>query len=183
MKLISVWSPKGGVGKSTIACNLASGYAAQGLNVLLCDTDEQQSLYELYTKGGVDWEAIVGIPEKKPNYDVVIIDHAPSHTTAPSGGFVLLPMRPSRIDYNSFVKSVSLLDGKRFLPIINAVDFRNKEEKEMALNMEKQGAFVIKRRSIYPRSFGLDKTVFGSGRLYGAPEARKEMNRLIGAIG
>lgn len=182
MKLISVWSPKGGVGKSTIACNLASAYVAMGFSVLLCDTDEQQSLYKLYTRGGVGWDAVIGVPKDKPHYDIVIIDHAPGHTKAPKGGFVLLPIRPSRIDYDSFEKSVSLLDGKRFLPIINAVDYRNKEEKEMALKMEKQGAFIIKRRSIYPRAFGLNKTVFESDRLYGAPEARKEINKLIEAI-
>lgn len=178
MKVISVWSPKGGVGKSTVASNLASCYANSGQKVIVCDTDEQQSLYKLYTKGVVPWGAISGLPKEKPDADVVIIDHAPGHTKSPDGSFVLVPLRPSKIDFDSYEQSVRLLMGKSYIPIINAVDFRNIEEKTFALNMEKQGAFIIRRRSIYPRAYGLDGTVFEAERKYGASAARQEIRRL-----
>jgi chromosome partitioning protein len=43
MSLLLVANPKGGVGKSTIATNLAGYLAAQGCNVMLGDIDRQQS--------------------------------------------------------------------------------------------------------------------------------------------
>lgn len=43
MPVFVIVNPKGGVGKSTFATNLAGYFAAQGKNVMLGDTDVQQS--------------------------------------------------------------------------------------------------------------------------------------------
>ena len=43
MPVIAVANPKGGVGKSTLATNIAGWYASRGLAVMLGDIDRQQS--------------------------------------------------------------------------------------------------------------------------------------------
>ncbi|TAN12022.1 MAG: ParA family protein [Burkholderiaceae bacterium] len=43
MPIVAVANPKGGVGKSTLATNIAGYWASQGHEVLLGDVDEQQS--------------------------------------------------------------------------------------------------------------------------------------------
>jgi chromosome partitioning protein len=85
--LISCLSTKGGVGKSTLASNLACCAAREGLSVLIVDGDQQQS--SLYWRGiraeenlfgGIQ---VVGMPTKaihkdlphiSASYDVTIID-------------------------------------------------------------------------------------------------------------
>lgn len=43
-KIITIWTPKGGVGKSTIAFNLSSLFSLMGLKVLVIDLDFQSNL-------------------------------------------------------------------------------------------------------------------------------------------
>lgn len=43
MRAVLVANPKGGAGKTTLATNLAGGFANQGKTVTLCDLDRQQS--------------------------------------------------------------------------------------------------------------------------------------------
>lgn len=56
-KLIALAGPKGGVGKSVIAANLAVGLAARGLKTILADLD----------LGGANLQAVLGLPPTKPN--------------------------------------------------------------------------------------------------------------------
>ena len=60
MQVIAVANPKGGVGKSTLATNIAGAFARDGLPVMLGDVDRQQSAR--------DWLALrpSGLPRIEP---------------------------------------------------------------------------------------------------------------------
>ena len=63
MRTIMLLNAKGGCGKSTLASNLASYYAASGNSVALVDFDPQKSGLEwLAARSEDDWE-IMGIDE------------------------------------------------------------------------------------------------------------------------
>ena len=80
MHTIMVLNAKGGGGKSTLATNLASYYAAQGKNVALADYDPQLSSLEWLAARDEKRPAILGLDchqtvAKPPrNTDVLIID-------------------------------------------------------------------------------------------------------------
>ena len=48
MRTIALISQKGGVGKTTLAINLAAAAQRDGLQAVIADTDPQQSTYEWY---------------------------------------------------------------------------------------------------------------------------------------
>src|SRR4028119_419743 len=48
MRTLALISQKGGVGKTTLAINLAVAAQRDGLQVVIADTDPQQSTYEWY---------------------------------------------------------------------------------------------------------------------------------------
>lgn len=92
MKILAISNLKGGVGKSTIAQNIAAQFAQNGVKVCIADTDTEQ-------KTSVKWASLRDLslvsipvfsiaPEKvsqeilglKQKYDLVIVDGTPALT-------------------------------------------------------------------------------------------------------
>lgn len=83
-KFILVTSPKGGVGKSTVAQGLAVSAALAGLKVAIADFDRQQSILRWCRRrpsnvSKVDamegrWDAVDGISAATAQHDIVVID-------------------------------------------------------------------------------------------------------------
>ncbi|HEC20135.1 MAG TPA: chromosome partitioning protein [Gammaproteobacteria bacterium] len=126
MRSIMLLNAKGGCGKSTLASNLASYYAAEGKKVALVDFDPQKSSLEwLAVRSADDWE-ILGIDGtvkelKIPrNLDVVIYD-VPAGISGKDltamvkrAQTIIIPVLPSPIDIRAashFIRDL-LLVGK-----------------------------------------------------------------------
>lgn len=113
MKVISVVNQKGGVGKSTIACNLAVSAVNDGKRTLLIDADPQGSSLAFRAIREADDIKAVSITQPTihkdigdfENFDLVIIDAGGRDNTlfrsaisAAAKGILLIPVLPSQYD-------------------------------------------------------------------------------------
>jgi chromosome partitioning protein len=111
MPVVVVANPKGGVGKSTVATNIAGYYASQGHAVMLGDADRQQSsrlwlgLRPADARPIVPWEVGDGQVAKPPKGTTHVVLDTPAglhgkqlRDLMRSGTKVVVPLAPSVFD-------------------------------------------------------------------------------------
>lgn len=125
MKVISIISQKGGVGKTTLAIALAVEASKQGKNTLLIDLDPQASA-SFWNDSRTEelGPAITAIPparlehylkaSKETGVDFVFIDTPPfakdiAYDAAKFANFVLIPARPAILDIIAMTRTVDLI--------------------------------------------------------------------------
>lgn len=137
MPVICLLNQKGGVGKTTLALNLAASFALAGDAVLYVDADPQGS--------ALDWSAVrqkpplfnvVGMPRNTihtqlptlgAKYDYTIIDGPPlagdvAKSAILASDLIIIPVQPSGADKWSTKKILDLITEARFFkPNLNAV--------------------------------------------------------------
>lgn len=115
-KVIALIQQKGGVGKSTLALNLAAAFSLQGERVLLVDADpnhncqdwaEERKRGSLFTMVGCATPKVRNeILNMAPDYDRVIIDTPPSveeinRSALSVADMAVIPVKPSFFDRKS----------------------------------------------------------------------------------
>jgi chromosome partitioning protein len=129
MQRIVVLNPKGGSGKTTLATNLASYFAASGKKTALMDYDSQGSSTFWVEQRPADRPAIQVIPAYKqpagvtrswflrvePNTDCLIIDTAAAldfvtfQRTIQEASAIVIPVLPSDVDIHAVANSIGQL--------------------------------------------------------------------------
>lgn len=128
IKIIVVANSKGGVGKSTIACNLAVAASQDGKKVLLIDSDPQASTMmwrKIREKDDISAisicsTSIVKDVQKLDNFDLVIIDSGGRDSAifraammCGMHGLLLIPLGASALDVWASEDSFSVLAEAR----------------------------------------------------------------------
>ncbi len=159
MKVLSIVSQKGGVGKSLLSVNLAIVAQAGREKVMIVDLDPQASSAnwsDLREEDSLNVQstqhsrlAKVLESAKKAGTTLVIIDTAPHSETAAlaairAADFVLIPTRPSFFDLRSIETTIDLVSiaKKKAAVVLNAVPPLGSLGNEAEVSLKELGAEV-----------------------------------------
>ena len=192
--ILTVGNTKGGVGKTTLAVNLAIARAMNGLDVLLVDGDEQRTAVTFselraerqgvpgYTAVSLDGSAIrTQVRQLAPKYDDVVIDVGGRNTGSLRAALtvsdvVLIPMQPRSFDLWAIDQMAELVSEARELNsklravlIINAADPQGSDNQDAAAALQDLPnmtvlPITIGRRKAFPNAAAAGRAVIESGR-------------------
>lgn len=118
--IISIFSQKGGTGKTTVAINLYDAYKKKGAkNVVLVDADPQGSVLDLVnnlSKLKVKAVSANDVEELDALGDLVIVDCPPyireevKNKILPQSDMIIIPCRPSAADVMSLIDTIRIIE-------------------------------------------------------------------------
>lgn len=200
--IITIGSTKGGVGKSTISCNLAVSIAREGKKVLLVDADIQASSMSFRAVRKDDDIQAIQITTatlhkdlNQFNHDYIIIDAGGRDNTTFRSAIIaadllIIPCLPSSVDFWAADDAVALLKDARVYKeisayfVLNQVITKTKLANEIVEAMKEfeNDVKLLKSRLcariIYKNAFALGKGVIEMDD----KKATKEINELYSEI-
>jgi chromosome partitioning protein len=168
--IIGVLSQKGGVGKTTIATNLAAVCVKAGSRTLLVDADPQGS--SMAWSSAREAEPLFPVvsmakptlhrdlPEIAADYDVVIIDGAPrvndlGRAAILASDVVMIPVQPSAFDVWATADTVQLIrEAQQFKEGLKAVFVINRKIVNTAIGRDVAKALAHFEFPVSPISLG-----------------------------
>jgi chromosome partitioning protein len=137
MQIITLAAQKGGVGKTTLAVNLAVSAQATGIKTVLFDLDPQESATAWSERREAELPHVEPISARRLDqaisaaeangFGLTIIDTPPAAGTeaaaaAQRAGIVVIPCRPSLIDLDAIKRTAQLITstGRTGVVVLNA---------------------------------------------------------------
>lgn len=192
MKHLNLVSPKGGMGKTMLALQLAASFARDGHRVCLVDHDPQGSALvfgKIAQKAGVELP-FVPTNARVSGFDIVIHDHPPGVVEAYPGGILIMPVVLDAPSGTVHRRGKSLLKqrGNRILEVVSR--FRSdRAEPRRILAEHYADCPVVCERTLYSNLYGRGLTVVDAVGIRYLDRAqteiagvRKALDRLMGEV-
>jgi len=162
--VVVVMNPKGGVGKSTLATNLAGYYANRGKKVMLGDVDKQQSAREWLKLRPPQaapiesWDVERGKPAKPPKDATHVVIDTPAglsdkllDTVIKPANRVIIPLQASMLDIlatrgflEQLARDRAVHDSEALIGVVGMrVDTRTRAYDELQRYLETLGLPVL----------------------------------------
>ena len=187
MKIISIWSPKGGVGKTTLAAHLCDCLSVQhNKKVIAYDVDPQLALFSTAQKKGFGFDVVDQFPDEKPECDFFICDFRPTMLLDKNekellkiSDHILAPVRASRLDLDSARKVHELADSNKIINVLSCYDQRITDQKSVKHELANDYD-IVSYLSIYARTMNDYKTIYtrNNAQLHGTSRAKSEINKI-----
>src|SRR5579875_547032 len=204
--IVTIGNTKGGVGKTTLAVNIAIARTAQGRDVLLIDGDEQKTastFTELRSselgKAGYTAVSLTGaairtqVRQLAPKYDDIVIDVGGRDTGSLRAALtvtdtLLIPVQPRTFDVwavdqiAELVKEAREINDLRALIFLNAADAQGRDNREAAEAIREVSGLemldiTIGSRKAFPNAAAAGKSVIEQ-----RPPDRKAVEELEAVI-
>ena len=187
---ICVFNAKGGVGRTTLALNLAGCFAKQDprKRVLVADCDDQGSALG-WAKLAAQVSDVLAFTvgrSRSRGFDIEILDMGPSlpaNFVLPSADLYLCPTVLDGASFVAFLATRQLLEkqGKPCLVVANRVNPRRAEHRDNLAHPSLVGAVRVRDRACLAASYASGRTVFDmpGPHLLGAQEEISALAREI----
>jgi chromosome partitioning protein len=208
--ILTVGNTKGGVGKTTLALNIAIARALVGRDVLLVDGDEQGTA-SLFTElrveqvGGAGYTAVnlqgaalrTQVRQLAAKYDEIVIDVGGRDTGSLRAALtvahtLLIPVQPRSFDLWAIDQMAVLVreareinDQLRALVVLNAADAHGRDNEDTLEALKDVPeiellTFTIGRRKAFPNAAAAGKAVVEPGAK--DPKATRELEQLVAKL-
>jgi chromosome partitioning protein len=186
MKIVSVWNPKGGQGKSLFSINLAAAACQIELKPLVICRDPQGTSLLFHKEGHLPFEVLADIPETRPDCDLMFIDHMASDWDVPRAQIVVIPTKAVRSDVATFADAQARLRtaGKYIIPVVTDANMSRKSEKRTVQSLKQIGAFEMVSSVAFTDAAEQYRTIFDDAldKSYHVKERRQDMANILTAV-